>query len=73
MEGGALTGADKGVAILMRKDAVLIGDRRKVKFESDKIIEADALRVVISERIDFKQTLGVRSIVRIEKLENSYV
>lgn len=73
MEGGALTGADLGVAILMRRDAVLIGDRRKVKFESDKIIEADALRVVISERVDFKQTLGVGSIVRIEKLENSYV
>jgi len=73
MDGGVLTGADKGVAILMRKDAVLIGDRRKVKFESDKIIEADALRVVISERIDFKQTLGVGSIVRISGLENSYV
>jgi len=71
MEGGAPQVADKGVAVLMRRDAVVIGDRRKVKFESDKIIEADALRVVISERIDLKQTLGVGSIVRIDGLENS--
>lgn len=71
MEGGAPQVADKGVAVLMRRDAVVIGDRRKVKFESDKIIEADALRVVISERVDLKQTLGVGSIVRIDGLENS--
>lgn len=72
MEGGAPQIAKKGVAVLMRRDAVIIGDRRKVKFESDKIIEADAIRIVISERIDLQKTLGVGSIVRIEGLENSH-
>lgn len=62
--------ATKGVAILMRKDAVLIGDRRKVKFDQDKIVEKDAVRVVISERLDFV-ALRAEAICSITALTNS--
>lgn len=62
--------ATKGEAILMRKDAVLIGDRRKVKFDSDKIVEKDAKRIVISERIDFT-AVHATAICQITKLTNS--
>lgn len=62
--------ATKGLAVLMRRDAVLIGDRRKVKFDQDKIVEKDAVRVVISERLDFV-ALRADAICNITELTNS--
>lgn len=45
--------ANKGNAFLMKKDAGVIGDMRKVKFAQDEIVATDAVRVVISERLAF--------------------
>lgn len=45
--------AGEGRAILVRKDIPIIGDRRLVKFDQDKLVVSDQVRVVISERIGF--------------------
>lgn len=62
--------ATKAVAMLFRKDSLLLGDRRAVKFDSDKIIETDATRIVISERIAFTVTRA-EAICKITDLANS--
>ena len=45
--------ADKGVALLLRKDSPLIGDRRKVRFDHDKVVSTDSVMIAVSERIGF--------------------
>jgi HK97 family phage major capsid protein len=45
--------AEKGVAILVNKTSPVIGDRRKVKFDQDKVISTDSIEIAVSERIGF--------------------
>lgn len=45
--------AQKGNAILVNKSSPIIGDRRKVKFDQDKVISTDSIEIAISERIGF--------------------
>ena len=45
--------AEKGVAVLVNKSSPVIGDRRKVKFDQDKVISTDSIEIAISERIGF--------------------
>lgn len=45
--------AAKGNAILLDKTSPIIGDRRKVKFDQDKVISTDSIEIAISERIGF--------------------
>ena len=43
----------KGLAILVEKSNPIIGDRRQVKFDQDKIVKRDSIEIAISERIGF--------------------
>ena len=45
--------AEKGVAVLVNKASPVIGDRRKVKFDQDKVISTDSIEIAVSERIGF--------------------
>jgi len=45
--------ANKGVAILVNKGYPIIGDRRQVKFDQDKVVSTDSVEIAISERIGF--------------------
>ncbi|MHA1833202.1 MAG: phage major capsid protein, partial [Candidatus Baldrarchaeia archaeon] len=44
---------EKGNALLLDKTSPLIGDRRKVKFDQDKVVSTDSTEIAISERIGF--------------------
>jgi len=46
--------APEGEAVIMHKKACEIGDRRRIKMESDKVIESDQRKYVTSERIAFQ-------------------
>jgi hypothetical protein len=45
--------AGEGYAILVNKNSPIIGDRRKIKFETDKVIASDSRILVCTERIAF--------------------
>lgn len=45
--------ADTGLAILINKTSPILGDRRMVKFDQDKVVAKDAIEIAISERIGF--------------------
>jgi HK97 family phage major capsid protein len=45
--------ANKGVALLVNKKYPIIGDKRQVKFDQDKVISTDSVEIAISERIGF--------------------
>lgn len=45
------------VAILVRKDAFLIGERKRVFFRTDDIVEKFSKRLIIAEEVDFKPQL----------------
>ena len=45
--------ANKGVALLVNKNYPVIGDRRQVKFDQDKVVSTDSVEIAISERIGF--------------------
>ena len=45
--------AEKGNALLVNKKSPIIGDRRKVKFDQDKVISTDSIEIAVSERIGF--------------------
>lgn len=49
----AAANAETGVAILVNKTSPVIGDRRKVKFDQDKVISTDSIEIAVSERIGF--------------------
>ena len=63
---------NKGVAVLVNKKSPLIGDRRKIKFDQDKVIATDSVEIAISERIGFT-VQHVEAICVIEDLENTVV
>lgn len=44
---------EKGNALLVNKTSPIIGDRRRVKFDQDKVISTDSIEIAISERIGF--------------------
>jgi len=62
--------ADKGLALLMNKTSPIIGDRRKVKFDQDKVVSKDAIEIAISERIGFTVQY-VEAICLITGLDNT--
>lgn len=62
--------ADKGLAMLINKTSPIIGDRRKVKFDQDKVIKTDSIEVAISERIGFTVQY-VEALVLIRGLDNT--
>lgn len=43
----------KGVALLVNKKYPIIGDKRQVKFDQDKVVPTDSIEIAISERIGF--------------------
>jgi hypothetical protein len=45
------------VAVLVRKDAFVIGERKRVFFRTDDIVEKFSKRLIIAEEIDFKPQL----------------
>lgn len=45
--------AETGVALMVNKMSPIIGDRRKVKFDQDKVISTDSIEIAISERVGF--------------------
>jgi hypothetical protein len=49
-----LANAPSGHAVVMHREACEIGDRRRIKLESDKVIESDQRKYVTSERIAFQ-------------------
>lgn len=49
----APTHAALGMALLVNKKYPIIGDRRQVKFDQDKVISTDSIEIAISERIGF--------------------
>lgn len=62
--------ADKGLAILINKNSPIIGDRRKVKFDQDKVVSKDAVEIAISERIGFTVQY-VEALCNITGLDNT--
>lgn len=62
--------AEKGNALLVNKMSPIIGDRRKVKFDQDKVISTDSIEIAISERIGFTIQY-VEAIVLVTGLTNS--
>jgi HK97 family phage major capsid protein len=45
--------ASMGVALLVNKKYPIIGDKRQVKFDQDKVVSTDSVEIAISERIGF--------------------
>ena len=62
--------ASKGNAVLLDKSSPIIGDRRKVKFDQDKVISTDSIEIAISERIAFTVQY-VEALVLVTGLTNS--
>lgn len=46
--------APSGKMVIMRRDAAEIGDRRRIKMESERVIESDQRKYVTSERLAFQ-------------------
>jgi len=65
----APTTADKGVALLVNKKYPIIGDRRQVKFDQDKVVSTDSIEIAISERIGFT-VQHVEGLCEIDSLPN---
>jgi len=61
--------ADLGVALLVNKKYPLIGDRRQVKFDQDKVVSTDSIEIAISERIGFT-VQHVEGLCEITGLDN---
>ncbi len=49
----ASANVEQGNALLLDKTSPIIGDRRKVKFDQDKVVSTDSIEIAISERIGF--------------------
>jgi HK97 family phage major capsid protein len=45
--------ATKGNALMVNLKSPIIGDRRKIKFDQDKVVSTDSIEIAISERIAF--------------------
>ena len=45
--------ATLGVALMLDVKSPIIGDRRKIKFDQDKVVSTDSIEIAISERIGF--------------------
>ena len=50
---GTNTYGQGGYGVLVHKPSLLLGDLRKVQVENERIIQNDAYRTVISERLAF--------------------
>lgn len=61
---------EKGNALLVNKTSPIIGDRRKVKFDQDKVISTDSIEIAISERIAFTVQY-VEALVLVTGLTNT--
>ncbi|MHA1746586.1 MAG: phage major capsid protein [Promethearchaeota archaeon] len=48
------TTTNKTIVLLVRRDAFLYGDRRKVKVKTGEIIETDQTQIVCTQRVDFE-------------------
>ena len=59
-----------GVALMVNKQSPIIGDRRKIKFDQDKVISTDSIEIAISERIGFTVQY-VEAICVVNDLENT--
>jgi HK97 family phage major capsid protein len=64
------TTADRGLALLVEKNNPIIGDRRLVKFDQDKVVSTDSIEIAISERIGFTVQY-VQAICLITNLDNT--
>ena len=62
--------AGEGRAILVNKNSPIIGDRRLVKFETDKVISSDSRLLVCTERIAFG-LMYTAAVVEIDNLKTS--
>ena len=62
--------AAKGNALLVDKTSPIIGDRRKVKFDQDKVVSTDSIEIAISERIAFTVQY-VKALCLVTDLTNS--
>ena len=62
--------ATKGVALMVNKMSPIIGDRRKIKFDQDKVISTDSIEIAISERIGFTVQY-VEALCVVTDLENT--
>lgn len=63
------THADKGLALLVNRDYPIIGDKRQVKFDQDKVVSTDSIEIAISERIGFT-VQHVEGLCEIDSLAN---
>jgi len=62
--------ATLGIALMVNKKSPIIGDRRKIKFDQDKVISTDSIEIAISERIGFTVQY-VEAICLVTDLENT--
>jgi len=62
--------ATLGAALLVNRTSPVIGDRRKVKFDQDKVISTDSIEIAISERIGFTVQY-VEALVLVTDLTNT--
>lgn len=62
--------AGEGRAILVNKNSPIIGDRRKIKFETDKVITSDSRILVCTERIAFG-LMYTDAVVEIDNLKTT--
>ena len=62
--------AGEGRAILVNRNSPVIGDRRKIKFEADKVITSDSRILVCTERIAFG-LMYTTAVVEIDNLKTT--
>lgn len=62
--------AGEGRAILVNKNSPIIGDRRRIKFETDKVITSDSRILVCTERIAFG-LMYTAAVVEIDNLKTT--
>jgi HK97 family phage major capsid protein len=62
--------ATKGNALMVNVKSPLIGDRRKIKFDQDKVVSTDSIEIAISERIGFTVQY-VEALCVVTDLENT--
>lgn len=62
--------AGQGRAVLVNKNSPIIGDRRKIKFETDKVISSDSRILVCTERVAFG-LMYTAAVYEIDNLKTS--
>lgn len=62
--------ADEGYAILVNRNSPIIGDRRLIKFETDKVITSDSRILVCTERVAFN-VMYTGAVVAVKGLKTS--